>query len=150
MTWFPIGPDFVYTPRDSVSPLHLSRRNQYARQTQIWAIAVDPSNSNVIYTVDQNSYVGLPIPKGGSGAFRTDDGGNSWNSISDSLQQANFALNPTCLAVHPVNGNYIYMGTDSGAVYVSNNKGGLWGVALIAIWRNVSALFGVVYVIRGR
>lgn len=128
MTWFPIGPDFVYTPRDSASPLRLSRRNQYARQTQIWAIAVDPNSSSTIYTVDQNVYVGLPTPKGGSGAFRTLDGGNSWTPISDSLQQPNFALNPTCIAVHPVNGNYIYMGSDTGAIYVSSNQGGNWGI----------------------
>ena len=125
MSWFPIGPDFIYTPRNAAQPQRLSRRNQYARQCQIWGIAVDPSNSNVIYTVDWDIYVGLPTPKGGSGAFRTDDGGSSWTSISDSLQQANFALNPTCIAVHP-NGNYLYMGTDTGAVYVSANKGGAW------------------------
>ncbi|HEX6702773.1 MAG TPA: hypothetical protein VF101_18750 [Gaiellaceae bacterium] len=126
MTWFPIGPDFIYTPRD-LAQLRLSRRNQYARQCQIWGIAVDPNNSNVIYTVDQDVYKGLPMPKGGSGAFRTDDGGSSWVAISDSLQQANFALNPSCIAVHPVNGNYVYMGTDTGEIYVSSNKGGAWG-----------------------
>jgi hypothetical protein len=126
MTWFPTGPDFVYTPRDPASPLRISRRNQYGRQCQVWAIAVDPNNSNIIYTVDQDKYV-LPVPKGGSGAFRTDDGGKSWTSISDTLQQANFALNPTCIAVHPINGNYIYMGTDTGGIYVSINSGGVWG-----------------------
>jgi hypothetical protein len=127
MTWFPIGPDFIYTPRDAAQPRRLSRRNQYARQCQIWGIAVDPNDANTIYTVDQNVYSGLPMPKGGSGAFRTDDGGQSWTPIGDSLQQANFALNPSCIAVHPVNGNYVYMGTDTGAIYVSSNKGGAWG-----------------------
>jgi hypothetical protein len=130
MSWFPMGPDFVYTPRDPAVPLRLSRRNQYARQCQIWAIAADPNNANVIYTVDQDTYKGLPMPRGGSGAFRTEDGGKSWAPISDSLQQANFALNPACIAVHPTNGNYVYMGTDNGAVYVSSNKGGTWGLPI--------------------
>ena len=127
MTWFPMGPDFIYTPRDQAQPHRLSRRNQYARQCQIWAIAVDPNNAGVIYTVDQDTYKGLPMPRGGSGAFRTDDGGKSWSPISDSLQQTNFALNPTCIAVHPMNSNFVYMGTDTGAIYVSTNKGAAWG-----------------------
>ena len=127
MTWFPIGPDFIYTPRDSAPPKRLSRRNQAARQCKIWGIAVDPSDSQAIYTIDQDIYVGLPMPKGGSGAFATGDGGKSWTAISDTMQQADFALNPTCIAVHPANGNYIYMGTDSGAIYVSSNKGAAWG-----------------------
>ena len=76
MTWFPTGPDFIYTPRDPASPLRISRRNQYARQCQIWGIAVDPNNANIIYTVDQDKYV-LAVPKGGTGAFRTEDGGKS-------------------------------------------------------------------------
>jgi photosystem II stability/assembly factor-like uncharacterized protein len=126
MTWFPIGPDFIYTPRDPVTPQRISRRNLYARQCQITGVTVDPTDSNAIYTVDQDSYVG-PMPKGGAVGHRTDDGGKSWTSITDSLQQANFALNPTCFAVHPVNPSYVYMGTDTGAVYVSSNKGQLWG-----------------------
>lgn len=127
MTWFPIGPNFVYTPRDAAVPKRLSRRNCAARQCQIWFIAVDPNSVNTIYTVDQDSYHGLPMPKGGTGAFRTDDGGKSWTAISDSIQQTNFALNPSCVAVHPVDGNYIYLGTDTGEIYRSSNKGGMWG-----------------------
>jgi hypothetical protein len=126
MTWFPIGPDFIYTPRDGMTPQRISRRNMYARQTQIWCIAVDPTSLNTIYTVDQDSYVG-PMPKGGTTAFRTDDGGKSWTSITDSLQQLDFTFTPTCVAVHPINSNYIYLGTSTGKIYVSSNKGQLWG-----------------------
>lgn len=125
MTWFPIGPDFIYTPRDTSSPQRISRRNMYARQTQIWGIAVDPNDSNAIYTIDQDTYV-LPMPKGGAVAFATGDGGRSWTSISDSLQQTDYTLQPACVAVHPVNGNYVYMGTTSGAFYASSNKGAAW------------------------
>jgi len=42
MTWFPIGPDFVYAPRDyRVTPRRLSRLNEYARQGLVGAIAVE-------------------------------------------------------------------------------------------------------------
>jgi len=124
MSWFPIGPDFVNTPRDSAPALRLSRRNEYARQTRVTAIAVDPNNPNTLYTVDAVIYPGQP--KGGSGAFRSDDGGQSWTSISDSIQQTNPSLNPTCIAVHPTYGNVVYLGTDTGAIYVSNTSGANW------------------------
>jgi hypothetical protein len=126
MSWFPIGPDFIYTPRDSGTPQRISRRNMYARQCQIWGIIVDPTNNNTIYTIDQNSYVG-PVAKGGTSAFRTDDGGKSWTPISDSLQQPDFTLQPTCIAVHPSSPNYVYMGTATGKIYTSTNKGQSWG-----------------------
>jgi photosystem II stability/assembly factor-like uncharacterized protein len=127
MSWFPIGPDFVYTPRDTMmSPQRISRRNMYARQTQVWNIAVDPNDPNTLYTVDQDKYI-LPVVKGGAVGHRTDDGGKSWTSITDSLQQADFTFTPTCFAVHPLNSNYVYMGTNTGAFYVSSNKGQQWG-----------------------
>src|SRR5260221_5060007 len=126
MSWFPIGPDFIYTPRDSATPQRISRRNMYARQCQIWGITIDPTDNNTIYTIDQNSYVG-PMAKGGTSAFRTDDGGKSWTPISDSLQQADFTLQPTCIAVHPSSPNYVYMGTATGKIYTSINKGQSWG-----------------------
>lgn len=129
MTWFPIGPDFVYTPRDSAPPERISRRNMYARQTQIWNIAVDPNDPNTFYTVDQDTSIS-PVVKGGAVGHRTDDGGKSWTSITDSLQQADFTFTPTCFAVHPLDSNYVYMGTTSGAFYVSSNKGGLWAGAV--------------------
>jgi hypothetical protein len=124
MSWFPIGPDFVYTPRDAAPPLRISRRNHHGRQTRVTGITVDPSNPSIIYTIDAVIYPGQP--KGGSGAFRSDDGGQSWTSISDSLQQANASMNPTWIAVHPAQGNVVYLGTDTGAVYVSNTSGASW------------------------
>ena len=106
MSWFPIGPDFVYTPRNTMmSPQRISRRNMYARQTQIWNIAVDLNDPNTLYTVDQDTNIS-PVVKGGAVGHRTDDGGKSWTSISDSLQQADFTFTPTCFAVHPLNSNY--------------------------------------------
>ena len=120
MTWFPIGPDMVYAPRDPALAQRLSRRNENGRQSMVYAIAVDPSNPNVVYTVD------APVA-GGSGAFRSDDGGHSWTSISDSLQQADPALTPTCIAVHPLLGNNVYLGTSQGNVYASSSSGATWG-----------------------
>jgi hypothetical protein len=76
MTWFPIGPDFVYTPRDTTTPARSSRRNQWARQGRVVSVAVDPNAPNNIYTADSVTYPGLP--RGGTAVFATSDGGQSW------------------------------------------------------------------------
>jgi len=125
MTWFPIGPDFVDAPRDQAR-LRLSVRNELGRQAMISAIAVDPGNANVIYTID------TPV-SGGSGVFRSADGGRSWTAISDILQVADPNFMPTCIAVNPQFGNYLYLGTSAGNVFVSNDSGQSWGPA-----RNIS------------
>jgi hypothetical protein len=119
MTWFPMGPAFVYAPRDSAAPERLSRRNEYARQALVRDIAVDPSNSANLYTVELPSF-------GGGSVHRSTDGGKTWTSLADSLLQADPTVSPTCIAVHPSNGNYLYLGSASGAVYVSNNAGQSW------------------------
>lgn len=120
MTWFPIGPDMVYAPRDATAPRRLSRRNEAGRQSMVYGIAVDPSNPSILYTID------TPVA-GGSGAFRSADSGRSWTPIIDPLVQGDPALTPTCIAVHPVVGSYVYLGTADGNVYVSANSGQTWG-----------------------
>lgn len=120
MTWFPIGPDMVYWPRDATTPRRLSRRNEAGRQSMVYGIAVDPSDPGILYTIDTPA-------AGGSGGFRSADSGRSWTPIIDSLLQADPALTPTCIAVHPFVGSYVYLGTADGNVYVSGNSGQTWG-----------------------
>ena len=93
MAWFPIGPDFVFAPRNE-DFRRLSRRNEIGRQGLVAAIAIDPSDPDVIYTAERPT-------SGGSSAFRTNDGGLSWTPIADSLQQLDPAVDPNCFAVNP-------------------------------------------------
>ena len=137
-TWYPIGPDFVYATRDSAVPMRLSRRNEWARQAKITALAVDPTATPpALYTVEQpypqatddfpQYYPQNPYwPIGGS-AFCSQDDGWTWTPIADTLIQTSPGLVPTCIAVHPVQPNYIYLGTASGEIYVSSNRGADWG-----------------------
>lgn len=137
-TWFPIGPDFVYATRDPAVPMRLSRRNEWARQAKVKALAVDPTATPpVLYTVEQpypqatdnfpQTYPQSPMwPVGGS-AFCSQDDGWTWTSIADSLILASPGLVPTCIAVHPAQPNYIYLGTASGEIYVSTSRGAGWG-----------------------
>lgn len=79
MSWLPIGPDFVFTPRNK-NFKRLSKRNEYGRQGLPSCIAVDQSDPTNIYDIERPS-------SGGSAAFRTLDGGNQWRQISDLLKQ---------------------------------------------------------------
>jgi len=122
MTWHPIGPDFVFAPKNSPFK-RLSRRNEYGRQGLVSSICVDPTDARTLYVAERPS-------SGGTSAFRTTDDGASWTPIADSLQQTNPRLDPSCFAVNPDHPATIYMGTlaDRG-IYVSSNRGaaGSWG-----------------------
>ena len=115
----PIGPDCVFAPRNA-NFLRLSRRNELGRQGLVKSIAVDPTDSGTIYTVEAPT-------SGGNSAFRTTDNGQSWTPIVDSLQQIDPAnVNPSCIAVNPLTTSSIYLGTFSGRVYVSPTNGDAW------------------------
>jgi hypothetical protein len=119
MRWYPIGPDFVFTPRNP-SFKRLSIRNELGRQGLVDFIAVDQANPSTIYVIDRPS-------SGGTAAFRTDNGGKSWECISDVLHQYNALVDPQCIAINPSHRDTIYLATywDQG-IYVSNDKGKTW------------------------
>ncbi|WP_275561285.1 hypothetical protein [Streptomyces sp. 5-6(2022)] len=121
MEWLPIGPDFVFTPRD-VGFQRLSRRNEAGRQGFVQDIAVDPTNASTIYVTERPG-------SGGTSAFRTRDEGRSWTPIADSLQQTDPDVDPFCVAVNPDHPEIIYLGTYwHRTVHVSGNRGepGSW------------------------
>lgn len=126
MSWFPIGPDFVYSPR-SISYRsdlrRLSRRNEYGEQGAVVDIALEPAPL-ARYPVTIYVIVG---PAGGTSAFRTQDHGVSWVPIVDSLQRADAGVDPSCIAINSTFPNYIYMGTfEDMGVYVSDTRGDSW------------------------
>ncbi|KAH7389271.1 hypothetical protein BKA64DRAFT_747836 [Cadophora sp. MPI-SDFR-AT-0126] len=116
-TWVPIGPDFVFAPRDA-NFSRLSRRNENGRQTLVQSAAVDPTDPGTIYTVEAPT-------SGGNSAFRTTDGGTSWTPIVDGLQQTDPAnVNASSIAINPLVTGYVYLGTYSGRVYTSPGTAG--------------------------
>ena len=121
MVWTPIGPDFVFTPRDEAFK-RLSRRNAYGRQGLVQGIAVDPTDASTIYVTERPT-------SGGTSAFRTRDDGRSWFPMADALQQADPNVDPSCVAINPDHPEIIYLGTfGNQGVYVSSNRGeaGSW------------------------
>lgn len=121
MSWYPIGPDFVFAPRNA-NFKRLSRRNEWGRQGLVSHIAVDPTDASTIYVVERPS-------SGGTSAFRTQDDGESWLPIADALQQVDPGVDPSCIAINPAYPNLIYMAIYSNpSVYVSSSRGdpGSW------------------------
>ncbi|MDZ7292767.1 MAG: T9SS type A sorting domain-containing protein [candidate division KSB1 bacterium] len=85
-------------------------------------VVMDPSNSNVLYY-------------GSNRVYRTVDGANSWQPISDNLTDARSSRpllgTVTTIAVAPSNPAVIYAGTDDSHVWVTADSG--------ATWREISA-----------
>jgi hypothetical protein len=123
MTWLPIGPNFVFAPRDT-SFKRLSRRNEAGQQGRVSAIAVDPTDADHIYVVCDNL-------SSDAAAFHSGDGGATWDAISDALQQADPTVLPKVIAVNPSNPAIIYLATQDGRCFTSSARGavGSWSVA---------------------
>jgi hypothetical protein len=119
MDFLPIGPDFVFAPRDT-NFKRLSSRNEDGRQGLISQVAVDSNDPNNIFTVIRPS-------SGGASVFRSDDGGGSWTSLFDTLLQADpVSAQATALAINPSNSSFVYVGTDAGVVFLSSDRGRTW------------------------
>jgi len=80
-------------------------------------VVMDPNHSQVLYY-------------GTDRIYRTEDGTETWNRISDDLTRrlAAFPLigSISTIAVAPTNSNVIYAGTDDGKVWVSDDYGVTW------------------------
>ena len=124
MSWFPVGPNFVFAPMDSGFK-RLSRRNEAGEQGLVSAIAGDPTDANQIHVTVRPS-------TGGAAAFHSVDGGDaSWEAISDALQVADPTVSPSVIAVNPANPATIYLATDDGRCFTSSARGaaGSWSAA---------------------
>jgi hypothetical protein len=125
LSWFPIGPDFVFAP--SFSFLRLSLRNEQGRQGVVTAIEIDPTDPATIYVAERPS-------NGGSSVFRTRNGGRTWTPLTDSLHQDDPNVDTTCIAVNPSHPEILYMATTKASLdnkagfFASSNRGepGSW------------------------
>ena len=138
MSWLPIGPRFVFAPRDTGFQ-RLSRRNEWGAQAVVAKIAIEPGNPEIIYVVIRPS-------SGGIGLYRSSGAGTAsedWISIVDPSQPNGLngaSIGPSCVAIDPVTPSTIYMGTfEDQSIYVSLNRGQTWvrGVAVGASVRKL-------------
>ncbi len=114
MGWFPVGPAFVFAPRDA-NYRRLSRRNEKGRQTIVTDLAVDPTFDPSVPGAKATIYIAEGAGLGG--AWRSNDDGATWTPIVDALRQQfqNPYIALSCIAVNPSHPEIIYVGTAGGA-----------------------------------
>jgi hypothetical protein len=81
---------------------------------QVISLAVDPSNSNVLYA-------GTRL----HGVFKSVDAGANWSPVNSGLQPTSFAIDHFPLIIDPLNPGTVYAGTDNG-VFKSTDSGINW------------------------
>lgn len=84
-----------------------------AAEKNVYAVAIDPQNANIIYA-----------GTGGQGLFKSEDNGANWGKIT-SLPAV---LDIRAILVDPVNPNIVYMGTNGSGVYRSSDRGETWAL----------------------
>ena len=87
------------------------------------SMAMDPANSNVIYTGTGEGNWNIDAIRG-AGIFKTTDGGSTWTALASTTSSSDFYF-VNKLAVSPVNSNRVYAGTRTG-IWRSTNAGVNW------------------------
>lgn len=86
---------------------------------RIWEVAVDRADENTLY-------VGAPssnyAKEGGTGVWKTTDGGQSWRPVADSLPSHSIAA----IAIDPAVSERVYVATEERGVFRSEDGGTSW------------------------
>src|SRR2546430_35092 len=119
MAFLPIGPDFVFAPRDP-NFRRLSLRDENGAEGLVQRIAIDQTDPNRIYIVARPS-------SGGTSVHRTDDGGSSWTSLFDTVMLSDpGSTQATCVSVNPLDAKYVFVGCDQPFIWTSSDAGTTW------------------------
>lgn len=83
-------------------------------QVNVYSLAVDPSNTNIIYVGTETGYINKSVDKG----------------LNWVLMNPDYVMGGvTALVVHPTNSNIVYASSD-GKIHKSTNGGSTWSVVL--------------------
>ena len=102
-----------YSPLSSIAwtNISLGLENKF-----IYAIAIDPNNTNTLYAGTR-----------GNGAYKSIDRGASWFAINTGIRATDQdIIHVNTLAIDPNNSNIVYAGTETRGVYRSVNGGDSW------------------------
>ena len=93
-------------------------------------MAIHPRDGRTVYIVPQHSDEFRYTPEGKFRVFRSRDGGESWQGLSDGLPQADAYLNVfrEGLATDSLDPAGVYVGTGTGQVFYSRDEGDTWQV----------------------
>ena len=85
--------------------------DDYCLPSPINSLAVNPSNTDTLYTATD-----------GNGVYRSHDGGSNWEQINNGLTDFNLRT----LVIDPISTNILYVAGVEGAVFKSTNSGNSW------------------------
>jgi len=122
----PNNPDILYvgiraTPGQSVSDYvgvykttdggeSWTKANQNIELPDVWALVIDPSDSNTLYTGTNQHYTQPSGPLHLGGVYKSVDGGKNWQAVlADDYPLS--ALRIGSLAISPVNPDLIFAGS---------------------------------------
>jgi photosystem II stability/assembly factor-like uncharacterized protein len=90
-------------------------------------IALDPRDPDAAYVVPEEGAENRVTPDGRLGIYRTRDGGASWELLTDGLpQQAWASVMREGMSFDRLDPAGVYLGTQSGSVFISPDGGGSW------------------------
>ena len=92
-------------------------------------IAVDPADARRLWTFPLNGDTKGRYPPGASAAvWRSEDGGESWQAMTDGLpvKDCFFTVLRQAMAVDRASPTGVYFGTNSGSVFASRDQGAHW------------------------
>jgi photosystem II stability/assembly factor-like uncharacterized protein len=87
-------------------------------------LALDPADPDVAYVVPEEGAENRVTPGGRLGVYRTSDGGASWELHADGLPEPAFAA--VLREGMSFDGSAVYLGTQSGSVFVLPREDGTW------------------------
>ena len=119
----------VYRSQDG--GISWSQRNNGLSETHVWDIAIDPSNTGVLYAATN------------SGIFKSADSAASWVQAYGSFLEGCFSV-----AVNPLHPNVVYLGsgTYDGPIKMSTDGGSTWNTLGSGIaFENIYALKAIPY-----
>ncbi|MGA2668371.1 MAG: T9SS type A sorting domain-containing protein [Ignavibacteria bacterium] len=116
----------VYKSVDAGATWHNVNNDGFTSDRSIQAIAVDPTNANIVYAGIFNA-----THDATDGIWKTTNGGTNWVIANTGMGTDKNIL---CIAIDPVNPNTIYAGTSFNVlssvgpvkIYKSTNAGALW------------------------
>ncbi len=90
-------------------------------------LALDPADPDVAFVVPENGAEGRVTCNGRLGVYRTSDGGASWKLLTNGLPKPAWeAVKREGMSFDRLDPVGIYLGTQSGSVFVSPDGGGEW------------------------
>jgi photosystem II stability/assembly factor-like uncharacterized protein len=90
-------------------------------------IALDPHDPDAAYVVPEEGAENRVTPDGRLGIYRTRDGGSSWELLQDGLpQEAWVSVKREGMSFDRLDPAGVYLGTQSGSVFVSPDGGDSW------------------------